>query len=77
MQIKQDPGDYRVQAANGTWQTRLNKPLCRWMGLIGLGVAGYFALSSGGETTSVALFVGGMCFAAGGLITLSVKSLNW
>ena len=75
MQIDQDPGDYRVQARDGSWQTPLNKPLCRWMGVIALGMAGYFAILSG--LTPALVFICMMCFAAGGLITMSLKSLNW
>lgn len=73
-QIDQDPGGYRVQTENGEWIQRVNKPLCRWLGVAAVCFAGYLAFASGG---SVPLAIAGMSFVAGGLITLSLKSLNW
>ena len=79
MQIDQDPGSYRVQASDGSWQHRVNKPLCRWLGLAVLAFLAYSAWAFGAEGGSpmIVLFAGAMGFCAGGLITLSFKSLNW
>lgn len=78
-QIDQDPGGYRVQASDGSWQQRVNKPLCRWLGVACLVFMAYGAFqywTEGGNPTTV-LFATMMGFFAGGLITLSLKSLNW
>lgn len=74
MQIEQDPGDYRVQATDGSWQQRVNKPLCRWLGVLTGGIALMASVAPG--STNV-LVIAIMAFLSGGLITLSLKSLNW
>lgn len=76
MQIDQKPEDYRVQRADGSWTQRVNKPLCRVGGLVFLGFAAFFATQLG-ESSIAALYVGGMMFCAGVLITLSLKSIDW
>lgn len=73
-QIDHDPGEYRVQAPDGSWQQRVNKPLCRWLG-IAVGGFALIAAIAPGETN--ALVIALAAFASGGLITLSLKSLNW
>lgn len=79
MQIDQDPGDYRVQASDGSWQTRLNRPMARWMAVMASGLFAWFTASfvqSGGDLLPPILF-GAIGFLIGGLVVLSMKSLNW
>lgn len=79
MQIDQDPGDYRVQARDGSWETPLNKPLCRVMAFLMLGMFVWFTASyvqSEGPLLYPVLFCA-MGFFIGGLFTLSLKKLNW
>ncbi|UXN69904.1 hypothetical protein N8A98_22295 [Devosia neptuniae] len=78
-QIDQDPGAYRFQKPDGSWGQRVDKRLCRWMGIGGLVVAAWFGTAyarDGGDPISALLFVV-MGFVAGALITLSLKSLNF
>lgn len=77
-QIDQDPGDYRVQAADGGWQQRVNRPLCRWLGIAVLAFLAYSAWSFGteGGNPILIIFAGVMGFCAGGLITLSLKPIS-
>lgn len=73
MQIDQDPGSYRVQKPDGTWAHRVNKPMCRWLGILVGGVTLMGALAPG-ETIPISIAVGG--FLTGCLITLSLKSID-
>lgn len=77
MQIDQKPEDYRVQRADGSWTQRVNKPLCRWLSIVSLAFAAWLALSAGGDTTTIAFACAAMAFAAGALLTLSLKSIDW
>lgn len=74
MQIDQDPGDYRVRRADGSWTTQLNKPLMRWLGILG-GAMALMAALAPGETN--ALVIGLLGFFSGAAITLSLKSIDW
>lgn len=78
-QIDQEPGGYRVQRPDGSWTARVNKPLCRWMSIIGAGFLVWMGASfaqSGGDPLSALFFaLGG--FAVGALFTLSLKSIDW
>jgi len=74
-QIDQDPGDYRYQKPDGSWAYRVNKPLCRWLGVVGLAFGAMSAIAPGSGSMS-AVATGLACFAAGCLITLSLKSID-
>lgn len=78
-QIDQDPGDYRVQASDGSWQTRLNKPMCRVLAIMGAVFLAWLGISFVGEGGSPAIpFVFGFGgLLVGAAITLSLKSINW
>lgn len=75
MQIDQDPGDYRVQAADGTWQTRVNPKLCRWLSAIGMLFLAYTAWRLGQDGGSPIFVVASavMGFACGALFMLSIR----
>lgn len=79
MQIDQDPGEYRVQRPDGSWTQRVNKPLCRWLSLMGAAFLAYlgvrFAAEGGNGDFPLVFGIGG--FFVGALFTLSLKSLNW
>lgn len=79
-QIDLKPVDYRTQdAETGRWIEHVNKPLCRWLGIVGLLFCGYMAWGLWSEGTSPwpAIFMLIMGFACGALITLSLKSIDW
>lgn len=78
-QIDQDPGDYRVQRQDGSWTQRVNKPLCRWMGIAGMVFLAYlaWALWREGGAPEIILGTAALAFACGTLITLSLKSTDW
>lgn len=78
-QIDQDPGDYRIQRPDGSWTQRVNKPLCRWGAIIGIGFFTWMAIAfqQDGGSISTAVLFGAIGFLVGGLITLSLKSIDW
>lgn len=77
-QIDQDPGDYRIQKPDGTWGYRVNRPLCRWMGIIGLGFAAFLGwkFASEGNSFTDAMLFAAVGFASGSLITMSFRSID-
>lgn len=78
-EIEQDPSGYRVQRPDGSWAYRVNKPMCRWGGIVALVFCGYMGLRFWAEGGDPWIVVGPvmLAFAAGALITMSLKSLDW
>ncbi len=74
-QIDQDPSGYRVQRPDGSWTQRVDKPLCRWLGAFALIFSAMAALASPEPIYAFCTLVFG--FLGGGLITLSLKSIDW
>jgi len=77
-QIDQDPSGYRFQKPDGSWGQRVDKKLCRWLGIVVIALLAFMAWKNFEETgdfTTPAVF-GFMAFAAGALITLSLKSID-
>jgi len=78
-QIDQDPSDYRYQKPDGSWGQRVDKKLCRWLGLVAAGFSTYLCwgaaqdLSAGPWLAPAAAL---MAFCSGALITLSLKSID-
>lgn len=79
MQIDQDPGSYRVQASDGSWQHRVNKPMARVMAVLGAGIlfwlAAAFVTEGGSPWIPFVFAFGGVC--VGAALIMSFKSLNW
>ena len=77
-QIDQDPSEYRFQKRDGSWGHRVDKTLCRWLGIVALAVVAYLAWRAVNESAGPWLvpFTAMMSFAAGALITMSLKSID-
>lgn len=76
------PDDYRKRdPRTGRWLQNVDRRLCRWGSLIGLGASIMFAVSFylDGEVSLIPALAVGFVFGAssGGLMILSLKNPDW
>lgn len=78
-QIDQEPGAYRIQREDGSWTQRVDRKFCAGMAIVGIALLTWLGVAyihDGGTAVTVVGF-SGIGFLIGGLVTLSLRSIDW